>query len=78
MSQSAEQVLDQVYLEVRAKILEVGASLDRISRSSGDVASDERIQKLLAGIEALGTSDDNRAERIQLIFSDDYVDGWNQ
>jgi len=38
-STSGQAVLEQEFLPIRAKILEIAASLDRIGRASGDLAS---------------------------------------
>ena len=34
---TATEILDSVFLETRAKLLEIGASLDRITRADDDV-----------------------------------------
>lgn len=77
---SAEVVLDRVYLEVRCKLLEIAASLDRIDRADGndDARTDPRWQQLREGIAILEKHDTDRAERIQMLFSDPYVVGWNR
>ena len=78
MSQSAELILEQTHLQIRAKLLEVGASLDRIDRAEGSVADDPRIQQFKQTLEVLSGNDATRAEQIQLIFSDQYQEGWNK
>lgn len=77
--QTARAVAEQTFLEIRARILEIGAALDRIERAEGadELAGDIRmaqIRESLAALEATGT---DRAERIQMIFSDPYQPGWN-
>jgi hypothetical protein len=71
-------VLEQEFLPVRAKILEVAASLDRLDRASGSVASDSRRAQLQAAIQILLRPEDDRAEQIQLIFSRPYKDDWRE
>lgn len=76
----AQSVLDRHYLEMRCGILDVAAMLDRIERSSdaaGQLA-DPRMELLRKGIEILLSRGTDRAERIQLLFSDAYVEGWNR
>ena len=73
---SAGDVLDKEYLQLRAKILELAASLDRIDRASGSIDGDSRYALLRQGIEALSSSEEGRAERIQLLFSLPYVEDW--
>lgn len=77
---AASVVLDRVYLEVRAKLLEVAACLDRIERSDGAAAAqaDPRWTQLMRGIEILTHGRSDRAEQIQMLFSDPYVPNWNR
>jgi hypothetical protein len=74
----AREVLDREFLEVRAKILEIAASLDRLDRGDGTVASDPRYANLTQGISVLLESDPARAERVQLLFSRPYEDEWRE
>ena len=76
MAMSASTVLDREFLELRAKILELGASLDRMDRGDGTVQDDTRLQLLSKGIEILQSAESDRAERIQLLFSLDYNEDW--
>jgi hypothetical protein len=73
---NATEVLQREFLEMRAKILELAAALDRIDRAEGSVASDARIELIERGLAALAQSGPGRAERVQLIFSLPYQDGW--
>ena len=72
----AAAVLDREFLEIRAKILQIAASLDRLDRGDGDVRSDARYQQLLQGLEVLGEPDAGRAERVQTLFSLAYDADW--
>ncbi len=73
---NALQVLDREFLEVRAKILEIAASLDRMDRADGDVSMDPNRQLLVRGIDLLLSNQPDRAERFQRLFSRDYHDDW--
>lgn len=77
--QNAAEVFDQVYLDIRAGLLVLGASLDRIDRSdgAGAVGADERRERIRQGLEILAGPGLNRAEQIQVLFSDPYQPGWN-
>ena len=77
--QNAAEVFDQVYLDIRAGLLVLGASLDRIDRSdgAGAVGADERRERIRQGLEILAGPGLNRAEQIQVLFSDPYQTGWN-
>jgi hypothetical protein len=78
MPLDAAQVLDKEYLELRAKILEIGASLDRLDRSPGKVGGDPRLALIRDGLRELLAGEDGRAERIQLLFSLPYDGDWKR
>jgi hypothetical protein len=77
---TAEAVLERVYLEVRCRLLDVAASLDRIERADGGeaVLCDARWKQPQDGIAILASEGPDRAERIQMLFSDPYVANWNR
>ena len=80
-SRPAEIVLDDSYLDTRAKLLEVAAVLDRVDRSaavSGGMPSEseQSRSKLIAAIQLLLDESPNRAEKIQHLFSRDYDPNW--
>ena len=72
----AEEVLDREFLEVRARLLELAAVLDRIDRADGSVSGDARLSKIQQALDVLKSGEDGRAERLQLIFSRDYEKDW--
>jgi hypothetical protein len=72
------EVFEQEFLPVRARILEVAASLDRLNRAGGSLASEPRRAQLHAAIQVLLRPEDDRAERIQLIFSRPFSDDWRE
>lgn len=78
--QTAQQILDQVFLDARAKLLEVAASLDRLDRAPGvdDVKDDPRRVRLQKTLDILATQNGNRAEQLQLLFSDTYDEKWQR
>lgn len=78
--QQAQQVLDRHYLEIRCGILDLAAALDRIARSdrAEDVADDPRLERIHLALQIVESGGTDRAERIQLLFSDQYVEGWNR
>lgn len=73
---NAPEVLEREFLEARARLLQLGAALDRIDRAEGSVADDPRPGRLRQAIEALLDDSPDRAERLQMIFSLPYHDGW--
>ncbi len=76
--QTSEAVLDQEYLPVRAKILEIAASLDRIQRAAGDVADAPQLKQLQVAIQSLLEDEPGRAKRVQLLFSRTYDQRWRE
>ncbi len=75
---TAAAVLERHYLELRCTLLDMAAAFDRMDRA-GDfaaIASDPRIAKLREGLKILQSSGDDRAERIQMLFSDAYEPNW--
>lgn len=77
---AAPAVLDRIYLEVRSKLLDLAACLDRVARAEGApaVQSDPRLAQIAQGINILASGGFDRAERIQMLFSDPYVANWNR
>jgi hypothetical protein len=76
---SAEQILDREFLELRAKLLELAASFDRLARAEGTVSVDPRLERLRSALQMLLDADaqrTDRAEQIQLIFSRPYDPDW--
>jgi len=74
------KALEAYFLEVRAKILEVAAILDRIGRGkdASGVGDDPRVQKIRQALEVLMDQSGGRVERIQKIFSLDYDPRWEK
>jgi hypothetical protein len=75
---AAQSVLDREYLEIRAKLLEVAASFDRLDRGGGVAADERRMQLIRQGLKVLLDETGDRAEQIQLIFSRAYDDDWQK
>jgi len=82
MSQrTATAILDESFLDMRAKLLELAATLDRIERSSddGQPLTDSAIArrgKLDEAIRILLSEGPDRALRLQRLFSREYEAGW--
>lgn len=73
----AGQVLDQYFLEARAKLLDLAAILDRFDRgAAADTPVDPRIERIKAAIMALSEKRTNRAEWVQELFSISYDPSW--
>ena len=72
----ALEIFEREFLPMRAKLLETAAALDRIDRAEGSVETDPRLDKLHRALEVLASSDPDRAEQLQLIFSLPYDKQW--
>jgi hypothetical protein len=69
----SKEVLEQQYLEMRWRTLSLAADLDRIGRGmdgARTLKEDVRLQKLRRAFEVLTSEGIDRAERVQMIFSD--------
>ena len=66
------ETVDRYFLEMRGKVIEIAATLDRIQRGRGGEASldDYRLAALGKAIGELLSRELGRAERVQLILSD--------
>lgn len=75
---NSQQALEAYFLEARSRLLDLAAILDRVNRGSGAeaVSSDPRLATIRAGIEALLTHTEGRAEAVQKLFSLPYDPTW--
>ena len=76
----AGAVLDRDFLELRGKILEVAATLDRLDRAPAHhdpgTPPDRRLAQLRQALDALREPGPGRAETIQRLFSLEYDPDW--
>jgi hypothetical protein len=72
----SNQVFEEDFLPLRAKLIEIAASLDRIDRAGGLFALEGKRDQVYEAIRALLRSDDDRAQEIQRIFSRPYEENW--
>ncbi len=73
---AADQIIDVEFLTIRAKILELAASLDRIERGEGEMQDEEPMELIQRALQILLDDDPQKAERIQLLFSREYDGDW--
>jgi hypothetical protein len=70
---TSKEYLDQQFLEMRARCLLLAADFDRIERSAGGAGlleSDPRVQQLRSAMKIVLDQRTNRAEQVQMLFSD--------
>ena len=89
-TQTASDILNATFLELRAKLLEVAAVLDRIERADGaeEAKRDPRYRKIQQAVDILKgdaaaveagldtVESDSRAQLVQLLFSRPYDPQW--
>ncbi len=69
---------EQEFPLLRAKLLEIGAALDRLDRAGELVGREPRVAKIRSAVETLFSSGGDRAEQIQLVFSRPYESDWRE
>lgn len=72
----APEVLNREFLEIRARLLQIAAALDRLERAAGSTVDDPRPAKIRQALTILGGAGADRAEQIQLLFSRPYDPDW--
>jgi hypothetical protein len=73
---TAPEVLNREFLETRCKILELAAAFDRLTRAEGSVGDDPRMSRLREALSAVLDEPADRAEQVQMIFSREYDENW--
>jgi hypothetical protein len=69
---NAKQVLEQYFPEMRWRCLSLAADLDRVQRAQGaaPATNDPRLERLREALQVVLGDAPDRAERVQMIFSD--------
>jgi hypothetical protein len=75
-SSTATNILDREFLDIRSKLIDLAASLDRIQRAQGSIASDPRMDKIIQSLQILAAQTPSRTEQIQILFSLPYDEHW--
>lgn len=75
---TSQQILEQEFLPVRAKILEIAATLDRLQRASGSAKGSKELKLLTSALDILQEDEPGRAERVQMLFSLPYAGDWRE
>jgi len=73
---SNSTVLDREFLEIRSRILDIAASLDRVQRMDPNPNEDERRQRIAKALEIVLSDSTDRAEQVQLLFSRAFDENW--
>lgn len=73
---NSPEILEAEFLPMRAKILEIAASLDRIERAEGDFTNLPQWKQIQSALQIVISQSENRAEQLQLHFSRTYDESW--
>lgn len=63
-----QQVLDLYFMDARAKLIDLGAFVDRVERSDGE--EDFRMNAFRKALAELSKNESEKAKRVLLTFSD--------
>lgn len=77
-NRSGQQILDAEMLQLRAKLLEMASTLDRIERGDEPKADGHAMDTVQQALQTLLRTGGSRAERIQLLFSRSYDAAWRE
>jgi len=71
-------MLDREFLEIRRRLIDIAASLDRLTCAdpSASLSTDPRMAQLHRALASLAQERADHAERVQMIFSDAYDPNW--
>lgn len=72
----AAAVLDQFFLDARARLLDLAAVFDRLDRGGG--SADPRAARLREALKILASDAPGRAEQVQQLFSLAYDPAWTR
>lgn len=74
----AAATLDAFFLDARARLLDLAATLDRVGRGAGaeTVSADPRMRKIRQALEVLLNHPADRAAAVQQLFSLEYDPDW--
>ncbi|MEK6797764.1 MAG: hypothetical protein AABZ12_02230 [Planctomycetota bacterium] len=77
---SAVATLEREFLDIRCRILDLAAALDRVQRGQGfaAVTSDPRWRTIHAALTIASDGHPDRADRVQMTFSDPYSPDWRR
>ncbi|MFQ5464016.1 MAG: hypothetical protein ACE5E5_15500 [Phycisphaerae bacterium] len=77
-TREAVEVLDREFLEIRHRLLDVAAWLDRIDAAADPqhARADARMEQVDRAVSILSDSQADKARRVQLAFSLEYDANW--
>jgi hypothetical protein len=70
------EILEREFLELRARVIDLAAILDRISRGTGSVAEHELWRNTQTALQILLSDSKDRTERVQQVYSLPFSPHW--
>jgi hypothetical protein len=81
MARTSKEILDQEFLQARAKLLEVAAFFDRLQAAAAvefTAAERARLDQLMMAIRVVEDDQPDKAARLQMLFSRRYEADWRE
>jgi len=80
MTLNARQMFEREFLEIRCRILDIAAALDRVDSANGGGGAqvDPRSKAVQDAILLLVDGQADRSRRVQMVFSDGYEADWRK
>jgi hypothetical protein len=77
---SAAEMLDREFLQIRCRLVEIAAALDRIdaSRGSEELAHERTLLQVQEATRLLGNRSTDRTRRVQMLFSLPHDEDWRR
>jgi len=75
---TAMDVFDREFLDMRCRLLDLAAALDRVDRAGGQATDDPRWRQLQQALNEIAGPDGSRAERVQMAFSLPFSESWRR
>ena len=77
---NAGDYLNREFVEIRRRLIDIASALDRIDRADGadELRADPRVALLQQAALTLTDGRGDRAERVQMVFSDAYDATWRR
>ncbi len=75
---TATDALNRDFLDIRCRLLDLAAALDRVQRAGPEAEHDPRMDQIRQSLEILASAEGARAQRVQMAFSLPYDENWQK
>ena len=70
--------LNSDFLNIRSRLIDLAAALDRVERATGQVSDDPRWESIQQALKVISSPAGNRAEKALRVFSLPYSPDWQK